>query len=112
MANAQLEATHTVSLKGHDSEGFDAYQDGQRVADISSGEECWVHSIMQHEGHGIVTDFMARFKYARPMENAKRWLTFILERMTVAEYMDLREAGKAPLTIATDLGYDSNPWTE
>jgi hypothetical protein len=50
-------------------------------------------------------EFVGRFKYARPLTNAKAFAKFLAANFTPAEYYAERATGKAPLTILADRGY-------
>jgi hypothetical protein len=56
---------------------------------------------------GVRAEFVARFKYARPMVNANAFVKFLCNNFTPAEYFAQRAAGIPPLTILRSKGYKS-----
>jgi hypothetical protein len=53
------------------------------------------------------SDFVARFKYARPKSNAKAFAKFLAANFSVDEYFGKIASGVAPLMILKEKGYVS-----
>jgi len=97
--------THHVTIEAEPGYGAEVFQDGVRIASISSAPECYICPIKD----GREDRPIARFKYARPKANAIRWSLFVFGRLSMEE-LEVALLDKPHLTVAIELGYNPDPW--
>jgi hypothetical protein len=68
------------------------------------GSEVWLYNVTEANQRG---DFVARFKYRKPMINARAFAKFLSANFTPAEYAAAYAADGAPLRILKSKGYVS-----
>jgi hypothetical protein len=81
---------------------FKAITKGGWHLTISGDKEVYIHHTAGHQSH-----FVARFKYARPGQNAKAFAKFLVANFTPEQYFERMRAGHAPLQILAAYGFVS-----
>ncbi len=95
---------HKVTIEGNDYEGATVLQDGIPVADLSSGEECYIAPMVKRDTYYTTDRAIARFKYSNHFVCARSWCKWVFSRMTMEE---VKEALKTtnPSALAEGLGW-------